>query len=399
MPRPPRGRGRPGARVLMLHHGAELYGSDRVFLRAAECLAGQSRVLVVLDNPGLLEGELGALGIEVRVRRLGVMRKGRVRASRLPALVTEQIGAVAWLLRLIRRERVDLVYSNTAVVVTGAIAAALARVPHVWHVHELFTQPAWMARLVGATVLALSARVVAVSHAVSRWLSGCRPSAAERIVVIHNPLVHEAETPMTTTELKEAFGIPEGTTVVCLTGRINSRKGHLALVEAMRILRRRGRHHVVCLMVGNAFPGSEHFVDELRTRIAEAGLDDRIKLLGFREDAYSIMGGCDVVLVPSTAPEPFGLVAAEAQSLGRPVIASATGGLVEIVEDGVTGLLVPPGDSEALAVALEKLADDEALRIRLGREAHERALERFSMERFCSALSGAVAEAHPGGRS
>jgi glycosyltransferase involved in cell wall biosynthesis len=105
-------------------------------------------------------------------------------------------------------------------------------------------------------------------------------------------------------------------------------------------------------------------------------------MLGFRDDLDALYGAADVVCVPSTRPEPLGLVALEAAAAAKCVVASDTGGLPEIVRDGATGRLVAPGSATALASALGELADEPALRARLGDAAAEDVRARFSSARL-----------------
>jgi glycosyltransferase involved in cell wall biosynthesis len=128
------------------------------------------------------------------------------------------------------------------------------------------------------------------------------------------------------------------------------------------------------------FPGQEDIERELREKIARSGIEDRVVIQPFVDDVDAMWEAVDIALVPSTEPEPFGMVAIEAMRAGKPVVASAHGGLVEIVEEGVTGFLVPPSDSPALTAAIVKLAEDSELRQRFGEAGRARQRELFSLE-------------------
>jgi glycosyltransferase involved in cell wall biosynthesis len=110
-----------------------------------------------------------------------------------------------------------------------------------------------------------------------------------------------------------------------------------------------------------------------------------VQLAGFCSDAISLMNAADVFVLPSLA-EPFGLVLIEAMSLGKPVIATNAGGPREIVEDGVTGLLVPPGDPVVLGGAISRLLLDEPARLDMGRRGLERFRQKFTLERMTGAI-------------
>ena len=152
--------------------------------------------------------------------------------------------------------------------------------------------------------------------------------------------------------------------------RLDEQKDHRTLFAAMERMRTGRRFHVVLM-------GRGPLEDELRGAapvLAHAG----VTLAGFVADPGGAFDAADVVVLSSTW-EGFGLVLAEAGLHGRPVVATEVGGIPEVVKDGVNGLLVPPRDPDALAAALDRLLDDEALARRMGEAGRERARERFSV--------------------
>lgn len=149
-------------------------------------------------------------------------------------------------------------------------------------------------------------------------------------------------------------------------------KGVQVLLRAMAILRHAGVAPRL-LVVGD---GPK--LDEYREQARRDDLTN-IEFLGHRNDVADLLRGATVAIIPSVWPEAFSFVAAEAQAAAVPVIASAIGGLTEVVADGATGLLVPPNDPEALAGALGRLAGDRALRAALGRAGRERAERMFDL--------------------
>jgi glycosyltransferase involved in cell wall biosynthesis len=160
-------------------------------------------------------------------------------------------------------------------------------------------------------------------------------------------------------------------------GRLEPRKGiEDLIVAARRFLRGRTRASVT--IVGapseSAPPG---YVASLRAAARASGVMDRISFSGWRDDSGEALAEFDVVCVPSHA-EPYGTVAAEAAARGVPVVATRVGGLREVVVDGATGTLVPPGNPQALAAAIAPFLDDPALRARVGAAARERALRAFA---------------------
>jgi glycosyltransferase involved in cell wall biosynthesis len=126
--------------------------------------------------------------------------------------------------------------------------------------------------------------------------------------------------------------------------------------------------------------GHAGYPETLRQRASALGLSDRVTFLGIRDDIPNLLAGLDVLVHTPTAPEPFGRVLAEAMAVGRPVIAAHCGGIPEVVEDGVTGLLVPSADVGAFTAAVVRLLEDPMLCQRLGGAGRRRAEARFGIE-------------------
>ena len=143
----------------------------------------------------------------------------------------------------------------------------------------------------------------------------------------------------------------------------------------------------VGVVAGDAVPGSGEG-ERLDALASELGVEDRLVRLGFRDDVDTVLGAADAVTVPSTRPEPLGLVAIEAAAAGLPVVASAAGGVAEVVRDGQTGLLVAAGDHRALAGALAWLAGDPPEAARWRAAAPERVAREFTMRGMMERLQG-----------
>jgi glycosyltransferase involved in cell wall biosynthesis len=172
------------------------------------------------------------------------------------------------------------------------------------------------------------------------------------------------------------LGIPEASLVVAYSGRLLRGKGLEVLLEAFaRVAAREPAAHLLLLGSGE---GQALSVEASLRAAAEApGLSGRVTFAGRREDVADCLGAADVFAFPSLY-EALGIALIEAQACGLPAVGSRTGGIVDVIEDGKTGLLVPPGDAAALAEALLALVRERPRRVALGRSARERAAARFS---------------------
>ncbi|MEX2195553.1 MAG: glycosyltransferase family 4 protein [Thermoleophilaceae bacterium] len=364
--------------VVYLHSSAGRYGAD---LQLAALAGGLDRArfvpVCVLPERGELAGMLEERGAEVVVRPLAVLRRGLVNPGGLAALAgglrrdRGELGALA------RERGAAVVHANTSVVLGGGAAARAAGAAHVVHVREIYTGAANGA---AGRLWPLLRRRLERADALLCVSGAVAAQFRRRATVVHDGLLRVPE-PAARAEARRVLDVPEGRFAVALLGRVSDWKGQDVLARALAepVLAKAG---AVGLIAGDAFPGNEQMERELAELGARLGLGDRLRLLGFRDDVENVLGAADAVAVPSTRPDPLPNSALEAAAAGLCVVAAAHGGLTEIVRDGETGLLTPPGDHVALAAALARLAADAALARRLGEAAAADARERFALPRM-----------------
>lgn len=403
----------PGPRrrtILFAHASDELYGSDIILLQLIDRLDPACwRVIVVLPDDvryeGLLSAALRQRGITVHHPRLAVLRRAYFTPRGMTRYGNRLVVSTARLLRLLQQEDVAIVHSNTAAVLPGAIAAWLSRRPHIWHVHEIIVSPRALWRASAWWMPRLSARVVTVSCAAWHHLCAGNMLNRRKAVVIHNGLdVTRLDAAVGTgSHVRAGWDLARDTPLVGMVGRISSWKGQdLFLQVARRVLDT--RPDVRFAIIGAASPGQEELVGRLRYHADTLGLSRAVIMPGFRSDVPSIMDALDILVLPSTSPDPFPTVVLEAMAMRRPVVALAHGGCTEMVDDGITGALVPRGPDEvsAMAQSIVRLIDDPPLRTAMGLAARQRLDQRFSVDAFVSqwqALYSALVRPSPGSRS
>ncbi|MEA2154473.1 MAG: hypothetical protein QOE11_613 [Solirubrobacteraceae bacterium] len=318
---------------------------------------------------GELREDLQAAGVEVVVRPLAVMR----RAAMSPGGMARIAGALArdagGLGRLARARGAALIHTNTSVTLGGAAAARIAGIPHVWHMREIYAgfERYWPAY---RRLLLTADRLPCVSQATRAQL-GDDP----RALVLHDGL-GVAPVRAQRDAARAALDLPAGAFVCAILGRISTWKGQDVLIRALAALG--DGDGSIALVAGDPWQGEEARLADLRALAAALGMSERVRFAGFRPDVENVYGAADVVVVPSTQPDPLPNSALEAAAAGCCVVAADHGGLPEILRDGATGLLVAPGDPAALARALAALRDDPARRERLGAAAATDVRERFA---------------------
>lgn len=272
------------------------------------------------------------------------------------------------------------------------LASSLAggEVPVIWHLHDYVG-----ARKVTATLLRrLSGRAaMAIANSAS-VAADFTAACGDRVPVttVLNGVDVEALLPTgPALDLDALSGLPPappGTVRVGLMATFARWKGHQTFLEALGRLPRElpVRGYVIGGPVYET-SGSQVSLEELRGDASRLHLEGRVGFAGFQQDRGAALRALDVVVHASTSPEPFGLVIAEAMSVGRALVTSAGGGAAELVSPGIDALAATPGDADALSDAIARLAGDRTLRETLGRSARQTATSRFSRDRFADEIA------------
>jgi glycosyltransferase involved in cell wall biosynthesis len=292
------------------------------------------------------------------------------------------VGAVAALLAAVRPEVVhNHMYRAELVGTRAALALAEAGRPRpyiVGTVHSSRVRTPEDREVLRALTPRMD-RLVAVSRAIEEKIAAERPSAVP-VSLIYNgvDLVRYDHTDPCCT-LREEYGLPEAAQLVGVVARLEAEKGHPTLLDAWPAVVRRVPNARL-LVVGE---GSRR--EELEAQAAALGITEWVVFTGRRDDVPAVTAALDVAVLPSYR-EAQGLTILEAMALSRPVVASAVGGIPEVIEDGRTGLLVPPHDPEALAAAITRLLTDHAYADLLAKGGHDLVHERFCLERMVFAI-------------
>lgn len=380
----------PNQRLLIVHSSAELYGSDRSLLDFVSLQQGGFEITVLLPEDGPLCALLRAAGARVTIGEVCKVQRHMLGAKGMLRTLAATWRAVRDIRRLAGDKPFDIVYTNSVAVFAGAVYALLSRRPHVWHIREILAGSPTLSRGFRAIVSALSRVIICNSNQTKAWIE--LPRSRERCRVVWNG-VAVAEPKGQRDAERQQRGWGQDTIVFALAGRLNAWKGQTLALEAFERVHAARHGQVALWLVGSPFAGQEHFEQALRARLAASSAGDAARLDAFRPDVEAIWEGADVVLVPSTEPEPFGRVAIEAMAFGRPVIAAAHGGLLDIVTHEASGLLVSPRDVDALAAAMQRLATDAPLRARLGEQARIRQQQVFSVEAYVHGVTRALQDA------
>jgi len=282
--------------------------------------------------------------------------------------------------RAARRDKADLVHANHEFANRCAVVAArLARIPCICHVRNLHNRTS-----VRHHWLCLTPFLIANSHATARTVRPfLRPS--QKLFVAHNGVDLRRFSGRRSYEARKRIGVPENAYLIVYAGRIAREKGLHRLVEAMAQLAPTPEG-MFAVVAGDArVYGDSRYLDELRALVQRLRLGEKVKFIGHVNDVENLFACADLVVQPSDA-EAFGRTLIEAMAMRTPVIGTKAGGAAEVVEDGVTGVLVAPGDSQALARAISRLATNRTLAERMGVAGRERVERLFTIEKHAAAI-------------
>lgn len=364
-------------KVFFLDQSGALGGAELCLLDVAQPISDRCLVGLLADGPFRIRLEQAGIPVQILTNQTIQVRK----SSGVLAGVRSLGSLIAPVQRAVQLSReFDLIYANTPkALVVGAMVSFLSRRPLVYHLHDIlslehFSQTNLMLLVTLANRFAR--RVIANSQATAAAFvaAGGRATLTQ---VIYNGFDRSPDQNLATQRdaMRQQLELNDRFVVGCFS-RLSPWKGQHILIEALAHC----PEQIVVVVVGDALFGEDAYGKQLRQMVVDLDLERRVRFLGFRSDVPALMSACDLVVHTSTAPEPFGRVIVEAMLAGRPVIAAAAGGVMELIEQRVTGWLVTPGDALELAAMVQECYSQPEQRAFIANQAQASARERFQLE-------------------
>jgi len=284
------------------------------------------------------------------------------------------------LARELRENRIDIVHTHGYTACTvGRTAAVMAGTPEIFaHAHTTVNHYTARQRFIEKILSLFTDGIICCSKAVAESVAARENIPCEKLHVIYNgsPRLLVPEAP----GLRRELGIPEGNSVVLCAASITKNKGHAVLISAFaEVLRRLPETNLI-------IAGSGPLLDKCRQQAQELRIADSIIFAGVRTDLQGLLSVADLAVLASTEREGLSLWLVEAMSAGKPLVASALGGITEVVEDRINGLLVPPSDAEALAHAICLILANREKAVAMAEASLELWAEKFTMPTMISSL-------------
>ncbi|MDO9565596.1 MAG: glycosyltransferase [Candidatus Desulfaltia sp.] len=349
--------------ILYLVNSGEIIGGGEISLLGLikELNRKKFNPLVICPEGGSLFNELNKIVVETKIVRMETIRNLNI---------FSWVRTVNKLIQLIKKREINLIHSNgSRATIFGGIAARLTKTPLIWHVRIADSD-----KLLDKFLVKLADKIIVVSKAVSRrfdWIE----DKEDKIVLVYNGIDLERFKPdVGIRKVRGKISLSSETPLVATVGRLDWYKGHkYLLVAAEKVVQ--ALPDARFLIVGDG-----EYRERLENQVKQLNLDKNVIFTGNRKDIPEILASIDLFVLSSVS-EGFGRAAAEAMACGKPVVATKAGGLSEVVEDGITGRLVPPKNPAALAKAIIELLKDKKKSENIGIAGRKRVEKLFSIEK------------------
>ena len=365
----------PTKKILLLHSSNDMYGASRIVLQVIDILIkAKYEVFVILPYEGVLNKIITDKGASCSVYNLGVFRKKYMNLKGLYNRFLKIKKAKNHIANYIDKQRIDLLYTSTSVIISGGLAAKKSGIPSISHVHEIPTSNKLYEIFSGLFLRYFSKKVIVVSNSVAKhWNPYLKRNQLTRV---YNGIIF----PFTNASFNTKSKTVQNITVTSIA-RLIPYKGHKYFIEVAKELIKLNDQYQF-LIVGDTFSGYESYEEELKILVSENDLHQNIHFLGYRSDVQAILGKTDLFFHPSIAPDPLPTVLFEAIKMKVPLVATKLGGAVEILDNGNCGLLVPHNNEIIAADLINDYFEDEKLKRLNIEKAIEHSNKHFSPKQF-----------------
>ena len=379
--------------ILYLHAGAEMYGADKILLELVTGLdKTKYRPVVILPTNGILKEKLEEAKIQVHIIPYPILRRKYFNPKGIINYVSNYRSKSDAIVKYLNNNniKVDIIHVNTLAVLEGIRLKKELKTSLYWHVHEIITHPQVINKFLCWCVNRYADKVIAVSGSVKQHLIN-NGVISKKVVVIHNGIDSNIFSPNVNSDyLYDEWRIPKNAIKVGMIGRVNNWKGQSDFLDALSPLLNEF-DNLYLFIVGSAFEGQEWRIKELKQKISSLPYSNRIIFSEFRKDNYAVEHFFDILILPSTSPDPLPTVVLESMGCGRAVIGYAHGGVTEMVRDGYNGKLVEPLNKKALQKAVKDSLENNNY-INWGKNSRNRLLNDFSLIKFIDAFESIYGE-------
>lgn len=366
-------------RILFVQSSSEMYGSDRCLYELLNRIEKAKFIpVVVLPFEGLLSHKIRTLGIKVYILDPWVLRKGVFHSLRFILYLFKLPISVLCLIYIIKKEKIKIVYSNTSVIIGPALAALIARVPHIFHIREVYDSYPRLSMFYKYFLCLFSKRIIAISNSVAQLVNY---ACEHKVNIVYDGISIDRFRNKSSNPPEIILPwIQKGYIIVSNIGRVSRIKGQDLFIDAAYVALQHNKN-MRFLIIGDVFKGNEDFMKHLKSMVNSYSMEEIVMFTGFREDIDNFIIHSDIVVVTTLITEGLGQVVMEGMAAGKVVIAPDRGGPSELIKHEIDGILYKSGDRDALAKALLKVASEPELRAFIVESAKKNAQKRFDIQK------------------
>jgi len=361
-------------RIVFFTGGDDLYGANKILYNTLDLFKNYERIVCV-PNEGSLSKLIKETDSNVKifvVPDIPVIAKKYLNIKGILYFIKHMWRVKTTLNSIVTPD--SIVYLNTLAVLPVAL---FLKNYTVIHVHEILANNSFLNKVVNKIALHEADKIICVSDATARNLLNISTGEeVKKIMTVHNGI------PMIDSPC--GMSTPDNEKVkIALIGRIKPKiKGQNYVLDTLQFLSQDIKEKINISFIGSPVPGEEDDLHELELRIEKDNLSDIISIKGFTTDLAKIYHETDICLVPSIRADPFPTTVLEAMSAKLPVIGTNLGGIPEMIEDSITGFLIPPDDPKLFSDRLETLIKNKQLRLSMGEKGYEKFNREFSMDDY-----------------
>jgi glycosyltransferase involved in cell wall biosynthesis len=368
-------------KTLYIHGSADHYGSAKILLDILKLPGNASKAIVVLPHDGILVHDIIALGIPVHIMNLGVLRRKYMTPWGIVGRVFLWLSAISKLKRLIAEHKIQRVYVNSANVILGPALKQKNQTELVWHLHEIVESPAILKSFL-SYLIKQTDQVIAVSKATqSFWQNSI---GEKKVELLYNGMPFDRFENLVTDKKGILPNANEHGLLVGMIGRVQNWKGQHYFLETIEYYLQQHPEDKTTqfIIAGDPYPGYEVLAIELALDIKRRSLSNRVFYLGYRTDIAQVLTCLDLLVLPSTSPDPLPTVVLEAMAAAKPVLATAQGGALEMIVENETGKFMPLANAQQAATILANLLSDNTALKEMGIAGRRRVEKEFSPAAF-----------------
>ncbi len=376
----------PRFRILYLQSTSEISGTDITLFRTLELLdRTRFEPHVIIPKEGPLTEAFIRIGCRIHI--LPDMRKLTRHRNTFQHIcfILNYLPAIFKITKVIYREKIDLVHTNTIHNLYGFLAAKMTKKPHVWHIREIVVQSNIMRFIEKYLVQWFSTRFIVMSNAIAELFLGSGDGFPSKIVKLYDGVDIEKFNPkISGIRIRRELGLAELTPVVGMVTRLDPWKGIEFVLEAANLVLKE-IPSAKFLLCGGEIEGHTGYQTSLKEKTAKLGIEKSVLFTGWtycHEDIPEVYASLNVFVHCPLHPEPYGLTNIEAMACGLPIVTVGLGGPAEICVGGETAYFVPPADSRAIAEGILKLLINPEQAKQMGKAGRLR-VETFFDRRQC----------------